>query len=346
MFEDRQGDRAMNDLQRKTGSLGASRLAGVAVAGSGGLARRFGTARRGLSAIEVMVVLAIVVLFGLFVIMMLPRRREDARMARCQMNLMQIGVAISLYDQAQGFLPYIPELGVEGVEPGVGPLKAVLMELGRPDLSALTDAKTRPPKLPDLAHDARRVAGFTCPSDPQTIGGELPRPGQLPGHHGRRPRRPHRPLRARPAHRHRPRRVDRRRRLHRRVRRASRRRRSARAPLAVELRPPPAPLPDSGCPRAGPTAWLGDAGTSWVECTWRSTLYNHALTPNAEPSCIADDRRAAFMGASSGHVDGVNLLFLDGSVRTFTPQVNPKVWREWATVPHAPSEAEVPKAPE
>ena len=76
----------------------------------------------------------------------------------------------------------------------------------------------------------------------------------------------------------------------------------------------PGPLANTGCPQAAPAAWRGDAGASWVASNWQSTLYNHALTPDAEPSCIADDRRSAFMGASSGHVNGVNVLFFDLSV--------------------------------
>jgi hypothetical protein len=63
---------------------------------------------------------------------------------------------------------------------------------------------------------------------------------------------------------------------------------------------------------------------------------------NAFPSCIADDGRSAFMGASSGHVGGVNLLILDGSVRTVPSRIDPKIWREWAAfsssaVAHKPS---------
>src|SRR4029079_521649 len=125
--------------------------------------------RRGLSAVEVIVVLAIVVLFALFVVMMLPRRREAARMAGCQLHLMQIGVGLALYDQIQGYVPFVPELGVEGGDRGIGPLKALLVELGRPDLSALTDVKTRPPKIPNLTQDERRVPGFVCPSDTRAI---------------------------------------------------------------------------------------------------------------------------------------------------------------------------------
>ena len=41
---------------------------------------------------------------------------------------------------------------------------------------------------------------------------------------------------------------------------------------------------------------------------------------------------AAFMGASSGHVKGVNLLMLDGSVKLVVPTIDPKVWKEFAAV--------------
>ncbi|MHC5544417.1 H-X9-DG-CTERM domain-containing protein, partial [Singulisphaera rosea] len=72
---------------------------------------------------------------------------------------------------------------------------------------------------------------------------------------------------------------------------------------------------------------------------WRSTLYSHASTPNASPSCVAQDGRSAYIGASSGHPDGVNVLNFDGSVKVYTPRVSPKIWRDLAT-PNAP---EAPK---
>jgi hypothetical protein len=61
-------------------------------------------------------------------------------------------------------------------------------------------------------------------------------------------------------------------------------------------------------------------------------LYNHAIPPNAVISCIANDGRSAFLGASSGHVSGINLLLLDGSLRTIRSTINLKIWREFATI--------------
>ena len=73
--------------------------------------------------------------------------------------------------------------------------------------------------------------------------------------------------------------------------------------------------------------WHGDAGSSWVVADYRSTLYNHALLPNAPLSCVAADGQTAFMGASSGHVRGVNLLMLDGSVKLVLPTIDRRVWK-------------------
>ena len=49
---------------------------------------------------------------------------------------------------------------------------------------------------------------------------------------------------------------------------------------------------------------------------------------------------AAFMGASSGHVQGVNLLFLDGRVTVVRPSIDPKIWKEFARI--GPPETDSP----
>ena len=100
----------------------------------------------------------------------------------------------------------------------------------------------------------------------------------------------------------------------------------------------PPPFPTAGVPRSVDPDRHGadDAGSSWIASDYRSTLYNHALPPNGRPSCIADDGRTAFMGASSGHVRGVNLLRLDGSVTLTVPSIAPKVWRDLAAITESP----------
>jgi prepilin-type processing-associated H-X9-DG protein len=298
--------------------------------------RRGERGRRGLSAIDGIVILVIMGFLALWLLMVLPRRRETARMASCQRNLMQIGTALSLYDQSQGYLPCVPELGSAGAAHAGSPLHALLGELGLADFSALSGTASRPPRRADLPQVRLRVAGFICASDPNAIAGVFPAPisyrattgDDASGRNG--PFAPGRHVSIaqieagdgssytagfserlvgdnRPEH-------------------------PARFNYAIA----PRPLAASGCPRAAPTAWRGDAGASWIASDWQATLYNHALTPDAEPSCIADDRRSAYMGASSGHGGQVNVLFFDLSVRSFTPSTEPKIWRGWADVPEAP----------
>src|SRR5436309_15461264 len=89
--------------------------------------------RRGFNVVEGIVVVAILSFFVLVLMTALPRRREVARRAACQKNLMQIGVALLLYDRAAGHLPVVPPLGSEAIA-GNGPLRALLETLDLPDL--------------------------------------------------------------------------------------------------------------------------------------------------------------------------------------------------------------------
>ena len=107
----------------------------------------------------------------------------------------------------------------------------------------------------------------------------------------------------------------------------------AKHPAACNYTIPQGPLPPLEC--AGQTdlsQWRGDAGSSWVRSDYRSTLYNHALSPGGQPSCINADGLAAFMGASSGHVAGINLLLMDGRVMVVSPTIDPKIWKELARI--------------
>ena len=96
------------------------------------------------------------------------------------------------------------------------------------------------------------------------------------------------------------------------------------------------PLPAQGCSlvwlKDQVADWRGDAGSSWVVAGYRSTLYNHALQPGSSLSCVALDGQSAYMGASSGHSRGVNLLMLDGSVKLVQPSIDSKVWRNFAAI--------------
>ena len=81
----------------------------------------------------------------------------------------------------------------------------------------------------------------------------------------------------------------------------------------------PGPVGAEACPPGPRESWRGDAGSSSAQAGWTSTLYNHAIRPDASPSCIAEDGRTARMGASSGHARRVNVLLLGGSVRGSHP---------------------------
>lgn len=60
-----------------------------------------------------------------------------------------------------------------------------------------------------------------------------------------------------------------------------------------------------------------------------STLYNHVMTPNGY-SCSARPAMTAAT-ASSRHHGGVNVLFMDGSVRAVRDSIDPRAWRAAGT---------------
>jgi hypothetical protein len=283
------------------------------------------------------VVLVLLVAFiGLFFMSSLPRQRESARMASCRHNLMQIGKALELYEHDEGTLPAVPQLSDQNT--GSSPLQAILESLELPDLTHIAPKQPRPKRQHGSVPDERPVLGFTCPSDPHATAGIFRAPisyrastGDVPeGRNGAFA--PGRILKLDDIE--------------------AGDGRSHTAAFSERLTGSgssgvvssenyalvPAPLDGTACPAAPLDRWRGDAGRSWVEPGWRSTLYNHALPPGATPSCIADDGRAAFMGASSGHLPGVNVLTCDGSVRTVTRTIAPPIWKALATT----SSREVP----
>jgi hypothetical protein len=297
--------------------------------------------RRGLSAAEVIVVGVMVALVALFVIMALPRGRENARQASCRTNLMQIGQALALYDQSVGHLPTVPELRKDGG--GDSPLKALLDALSLPDLTEVGGERTSPPKHPNPPRGARRVPGFACPSDPKATAALFPASISYRATTGDEPDgrdgafAPGRLVRL-PA-----------------IEAADGLAYTAafaerlvgnglNAPGLANYTLTRSPVTDQGCPPPDPSAWRGDAGSSWVASDWKSTLYNHVRPPGATPSCLAVDGRTASMNASSGHVEGVNVLIFDGGVRTMTPRIDLKIWSAWATLGE-PKPEPAPSAP-
>lgn len=278
---------------------------------------------RGLSLAEVVVVLAVLFVLAMAAMLALPRQREAARMAGCQRNLMQIGIALALYDTSAGALPTVPPLDVRPATPG--PLKALLETLAQPDFQGLTDPSQAPERRPMAVPGERAVPGFTCGSDPNAHSGRFPAPISYRATAGDDPSGTNGGF-------------------------APGRRMTLAEIDAGDGRSYTAGFSErllgggrDGDPRPNnyrwtPSAtWKGDAGSSWAEASWRSTLYNHVLTPNAGPSSIAEDGASAEMGVSSGHVRGVNVLLFDGGLRIVTPSINPSLWKALGTTHGAPS---------
>jgi prepilin-type processing-associated H-X9-DG protein len=291
---------------------------------------------RGVTLIEAVVLLVIIAVVVLLVLVAVPQGREQARLAACRANLGQIGLALMQYEQISRKLPTVGELSAID-EPGTrrspGPLRMILDALQLPDLLMLKDAKTRPEAQPELVPGEIPVPGFICSSDPNATSGRFAAPisyrastgAGAAGDNGAFS--PGRVLRlqdidardglsytagfserlvgdAQPQH----------------VTRFN-----YQVVLALDRA--------SGC-SAGtdPAAWRGDAGSSWTSSDYRHSLYNHALPPGGHPSCIVRDGKTAFMGASSGHTRGVNVLMLDGAVNLVRPSIDQKIWKELAQI--------------
>lgn len=289
--------------------------------------------RRGRGLPEVIVVLVLVLLATLILITALPRQRENGRLATCQFNLMQIGRALVLYQQATDRLPGVPRLDSGSPAERPGPLRALLGELDLPDF--LEIGRTRQLKHAGGTVSERPVPGFVCPSDPLALASGFAAPvsyrattgDQVNGGNGGFA--PGRLMRIEE------------------IENADGASHTAAFAERLvgdgqnHLDPrnymlTPAPVPAAGCGSSG-SAWRGDAGSSWTTADWTSTLYNHTLAPDSLTSCIADDGRTSHMGASSGHSQRVHVLLFDGSVRGYTPRVDLKIWRGLANTDDAGS---------
>lgn len=288
-------------------------------------ARGRSRARRGVSPVEVIVVLAIVLVFVLVVLTLLPRSRENARLVGCTNNLGRIGQALLLYENEVGHLPIAPAIG----QPGPGPLATLARQFGLGYFEGGEAAKTPPGGPPE----PRLVRGFACGSDPNVqVAEPFPAPSSYranagPGADGLGG--PFSPGVVAT-----------------RERAEAARGQDFTAAMAERLvgsgahgfAPPndyrlvPGPVGSSPCPESPDDTRRTDAGASWAGSDWASGLYNHAMTPNASPSCIATDGRTARMGASSGHAGRVNVLMLGGSVRGFAPSVARGVWRKFGAI--------------
>jgi Protein of unknown function (DUF1559) len=299
-------------------------------------ARSRGEIRRpGRGLVEVIVIVGILGFAALAVMMALPRGRETSRMAGCQNNLMHLGVGLQMYHQASRHYPSVPSLGGSG---GDGPIKAMLDALLIPDLLELRDP-AKPPKASQSPPRGTRVPGLACPSDPYAMV-RSSRPiisyrantGDDPGGLGG-PFQPGREMTSAE--------IEAADGLSYTAAFAERLTGDGRdgQPSPPNYATSPGPVTLGGCPRSPRESWRGDAGADWAEASWRSSLYSHALTPNATPSCIAEGGRTGLMGASSGHVNRVNTLMMDGSLRVIIPSIDPRIWSGLGTVGRPPDPA-------
>jgi prepilin-type processing-associated H-X9-DG protein len=292
--------------------------------------------RRGLTLTEVLFLLALIVVVVLFLLMIIPRVREQARLTGCEKNLAQIGVALAIYDQTQYHLPGIIRLSAvddSGESRSPGPLRTLVETLQIPDFRELKDVNSPFQRRPGEVPGEIRVPGFFCTSDPNATTNEFSAPvsyravtgGSSAGDDGAFA-------------------IGRRVEL-RDIEAADGT--SYTAGFSERLvgdhqsdhralgnyQVVPGPLSGEACPAENvASTWRGDAGASWRFADYRYTLYNHASPPGADRSCLALDGKTAFMGASSGHVRGVNLLFLDGHVSIVTREIDSRVWRDFASI--------------
>ncbi|MEW4567510.1 DUF1559 domain-containing protein [Tautonia sp. JC769] len=304
-----------------------------------------------------MVVLVVVGILALLLMMGLTRSREVARSATCSRNLQQIGLALQVYEQVTRFVPYVPPL--EGPErSSQGPLATILQQLGRTEVTGLdlqAGSEPGPPLAEPLAE--RYLPEFVCPSDPIATSRVFPAPVNYRANTGDRTegrRGPFAPglaigfdeveagdgasYTAAFAERL--------------VGTAGKSRETARDYHLV-----PGPIPQGGCPAVPEAPPQTDAGRSWLQLGWRSTLYSHASVPQSSRSCIDEQGRTAVMGASSGHVEGVRVLLMDGSVQVYSRSIDPAVWASLGTYrtdipdedeegPEAPAAPDEPAGPE
>ena len=92
------------------------------------------------------------------------------------------------------------------------------------------------------------------------------------------------------------------------------------------------PLSDAGC--ANPKGWRLDKGFGWWDGDYRTSLYNHYLTPNAKLyDCwqSSPPHNPAWKAARSNHPGGVNVLFCDGHVQFIKDAVSLATWRGIST---------------
>lgn len=277
----------------------------------------------GLTLIEAVVVLAIVAVVALLILTAIPAMRETARSTSCQRHLMDVGTALTLYDNAMTHLPSVPEPDHQGDSP----LAAMMAQLGvtrfgNLQLDQAGTLKPAPTPKP------QRIPGLLCPSDNWVRDRDAPAPvtyracsgSDLQGQTGAFPIGGAVSLSQ--------------------VQNADGT--AYTAAFAERLvgngQNEPAlnnyAIIDDVLIVKNPPAdsWRGDSGSNWSQPGYVSTLYNHALEPAGFPSVVSSNGRSALLSTSSAHPGRVHVLRLDGSFLPISLTIDREVWRKLGTI--------------
>lgn len=281
--------------------------------------------RGGLTLPEVLLAAAICVTAALFLLMRLPRGREQARATACMSNLNQIGQSLGYYVESTGGYP-VNESWTGPVAQAGSSVLVKLRDQGK--LWGFADVKgqiegTSKPKSGDRP---AVPAGLRCPSDRSS---GPPSATNYRANAGAEPAGASGPFaigkRVKPAE----------------VEAADGL--AFTAAFAERLMGTTSGEPGradylvvENCDHvaaerlvspAADATWLRDAGHDWSRGDWPMTLYQHGLRPNAPVSAVARKGNCAAMGSSSGHQGLVHVLLLDGSVRPWRDTVDAGVWK-------------------
>lgn len=298
--------------------------------------------RGGFTLGELVLVLAISALAVLILLLMIPGQRAGARGAACRSRLSRLGVAMVIYDQSQGKLPMVPsfEEGAEKSQSKAGPLYQVLEELGQFDFAGFTDPESPPAPRPGAPGAVKRITGLLCPDDPRSRDTAFQAPVSYRASTGDTVEGTGGAFA-----------------IGRKLRMAEIEAADGLAYTALFSErllgtgeDAAGAVPENyavvkeldAVVSAGGLAaadWRGDAGKSWAEASWSSTLYNHAARPGIANSQVTGDGAKALLGASSGHVEGVHVLKGDLSVSVVSRAVDEGVWKALGRIDDVRSEA-------
>jgi len=305
---------------------------------------------RGVSLIEMLVVMAIVSLLAALLLPALGAAREAARRTTCLNNLKQIGLALHLHADARRQLP--PGRGVP-LPRIFSPQAYLLPYLERESVGALIDFTAAPVSFdtPAALYDGGRnhaaattvVNTFACPSDPAggrvpslpyggtnyaaTTGSGLVGYGSIQAADGlffSGSATRFADILDGTAH-----------------TAAFAERTLGDGQIAsvewLRASPPMLELPGSDptpdvCAVPASGNWYGERGAKWILGNYGNTLYNHYYPPNADRwDCLNKQQQKALTAARSYHPGGVTCLLADGSVRVVADSLNLAVWRSLAT---------------